>query len=244
MKREPLMSLDHFDDTIDYIDKTIEDRQRQLEQAHVLKKPQVLARANFRDRCESLVARYSRGDAIESLPAVLELAVTDWERYLAFGPACKTDFSYLDDYVRCLWLTSLALLFDVPADTWRRLLCCAGNAGQDRLFERLVSLRSSDRPQARALLHPDVYTHLDRAWDAPASDRAPCLHAFLSNWYAGMRETGWHDSHKGPEGGGFVGYWAFEAAAVVCALNLADESFRDLPYYPKDLADFHRKQRM
>lgn len=72
---------------------------------------------------------------------------------------------------------------------------------QDCRFECLVSLRSSDRPQARTLLHPDVYAHLDRAWDAPVADRAPCLHAFLSNWYAGMRETGWLDSHKGPEGG-------------------------------------------
>jgi hypothetical protein len=45
----------------------------------------------------------------------------------------------------------------------------------------------------------------------------------------------WYDAHKGPEGGGFVGYWCFESAAVVKAFGIDDKEIREQQYYPKDL---------
>jgi len=54
------------------------------------------------------------------------------------------------------------------------------------------------------------------------------------------QDVGRHDSHKGPAGGGFFRYWAIEAAGVVAAFRIDDSTFRDLPCYPKDLADHGR----
>ena len=37
-----------------------------------------------------------------------------------------------------------------------------------------------------------------------------------------------------------MGYWAWEAAAITIALDVDDQSFRDLPFYPRDLVDHLR----
>lgn len=37
----------------------------------------------------------------------------------------------LDHYIRCFWLTGLALTLDIPDDQWQRLLTLMGNEGQD-----------------------------------------------------------------------------------------------------------------
>lgn len=63
---------------------------------------------------------------------------------------------------------------------------------------------------------------------------------FLKAWYPALHEVGWHASHKGPDGGGFFSYWAIEAAGVATVFGIDDSAFRDLPYYPKDLADHGR----
>jgi hypothetical protein len=61
---------------------------------------------------------------------------------------------------------------------------------------------------------------------------------FLTAWYPSMHKTYWHDCHKGPEGGGYFGYWCFEAAGAVRTCGLDDHAFRDNLYYPKDMASF------
>jgi hypothetical protein len=43
-----------------------------------------------------------------------------------------------------------------------------------------------------------------------------------------------------PEKDWYYGRWSFEAAAVVAIKGLDDASFRDNPYYPKDLVDYYR----
>ena len=65
---------------------------------------------------------------------------------------------------------------------------------------------------------------------------------FIENeWYQNHKkaDSGWVDSHKS-EHDLYVGYWCFEAAAITCIKGLDDSSYRDHPYYPKDLADYYR----
>ncbi len=61
------------------------------------------------------------------------------------------------------------------------------------------------------------------------------LQDFLKHWYASMKDAYWYDRHKKRITDGFFGYWAFEAVGVVKAFGIDDSTFRDMPYYPKDL---------
>src|SRR5690606_28895315 len=36
-------------------------------------------------------------------------------------------------------------------------------------------------------------------------------------------------------------YWSWEAAATTFVLDIDDSSYRDMPFYPKDLADYARQ---
>lgn len=238
-KREPLMTDAYFSDAITYMQATLADRTAKLEggNASSIKKPYVLARANFRDRCELLIARYSAGEPVAALAGEVEPIVAAWEKALATPGSQPNDLTYLDDYVRSLWLLSLGLIFKVDDTVWKRLLACMGGEGQDTLVERLASRRTAGRPQARSLLHPEPYALLDQAAALVSPDH---MARFLKAWYPGLREVGWHDSHKGPDGGGFFGYWAIEAAGVAVAFGMDDAPFRDMPFYPVDLADFGR----
>lgn len=234
-KREPLMTQAYFSEAIAYLRDTIADRTAKLENdAGNLKKPYVLARANFRDRCELLVARYSAGEPVQELGSEVEPIVAAWEKALAMPGSQANDLTYLDDYVRTLWVLSLGLIFRVDDDVWKRMLACAGGEGQDILMERLVSCRTPARPRARALLHPEPYVLLDQAITHVSADHVA---RFLNAWYPALRDVGWHDSHKGPAGGGFFGYWAIEAAGVSAAFGIEDALLCNMPYYPRDLAN-------
>ena len=49
-----------------------------------------------------------------------------------------------------------------------------------------------------------------------ADERAlvPSLSRYLKDWYGAFRKAYWHESHKGPEGGDFFGYWAVEVSSA------------------------------
>ena len=69
------------------------------------------------------------------------------------------------------------------------------------------------------------------------------LTAYLKEWYLLHEGHLWHDSHLDLENNDkYVGYWAFEAAAVVYLLDLDDSSLHQFLYYPKDLVEYARNQ--
>ena len=240
MKREPLMSEAYFADAIEHVRTTILDRAAKLQSnTGQIKKPGILARANLRDQGELLVLRYSAGEPVSTLSEDLPHVITAWEASIAHSDGSQgNDLAYLDDYVRSLWIVSLGLIFKVNDALWHRILACVANEGRDRLLERLAGRRTPGRAQAQTLLHPKAYALLDLAADqsSPAE-----MARFLKAWYPALRNVGWHDSHKGPDGGGFFGYWAIESAGVALAFGIDDVSFRDLPFYPRDLAEHGRR---
>jgi hypothetical protein len=71
-------------------------------------------------------------------------------------------------------------------------------------------------------------------------DRNRLMAKFLTAWRPGMSKTYWRDCHRGPEGGGYFGYWCFETAGAVRVFVMDDSAFRDNVYYPKDLAAHKR----
>lgn len=74
------------------------------------------------------------------------------------------------------------------------------------------------------------------------------LNAYLSGWYEGNRKIGnlLIDTHlnQDPEYGGYIGYWSFESAAIVYLKDLDDTSLRQYLYYPKDMVDWARGQKL
>ncbi|HEY6336069.1 MAG TPA: PoNe immunity protein domain-containing protein [Alphaproteobacteria bacterium] len=235
-KREPLMSNDYFDGKIEYLEKSVRDRLRKLQdQPAIYTKPEVFLYANFRNSYQLIFLDYSRGGDIDGLKSKFGPIVSAWERYLACPNSEVNDFSVIDHYVVSLWLLSFALLFGIEAPLLDRLLECIGNEGKDPLFERLVAIRVTARPAAGNLLHPKPYEPLFKAIDASGDSRQALMAQFLKTWYKSLTNTYWYNCHKGPEGGGFFGYWSIEAAAVAKVFAIDDEAFREMPYYPKDL---------
>jgi hypothetical protein len=75
--------------------------------------------------------------------------------------------------------------------------------------------------------------------EAEPQKRPLYVEAFLKKWYPAMKGAAWHGLHnKVPQS--FRGYWAFEAGLVTYLWDIDDSSYRDLPFYPKDLVDYAR----
>ncbi|RZK22013.1 MAG: DUF1911 domain-containing protein [Hymenobacter sp.] len=246
IKREPLRSEEYFDEFIALKRQAvIKDSLALTTYPEQFARPDAAAVFLLNDQRALLVAEYSRGYALDLLYQEYLTVLESLERLVAididgtFTLIFKND---IDSYVEALWLLSQAYLLGLEHSAIERLLDCLGPAGQDLLFERLVAavLPGSVRKPAKKLLYPKAYQALYEALDAPAAQQAELLQQFLSNWYKQMRNTGWHDAHKMPNGGGYFGYWCWEAAAVAVALGVDDTGFRDSVYYPRDLADFAR----
>jgi hypothetical protein len=241
-KREPLMSDTYLGDRVRFLSEEI---QEILDDIPTCFDKQAAWFTVLRRRLALLYTHYSAGYPIELLRTDLLAVVTSWEDLRAIEPRDLYDISFKNDltnYVESLGMLSIAYLIRLEPEAVSRLLACVGNEGQDLLFERLVAVggHGIGRKPAKKLLYPKAYQPLYDALDASTEQRATLVKQFLGDWYKRIKAVGWHNSHKGPEGGGFKGYWCWEAAGVALAFSINDSSFRDLPYYPKDLADFAR----
>jgi hypothetical protein len=198
----------------------------------------------FRARYELVIQKYSRGDPLAEIAALLPETVNDWEwayeeEIKVFSPdqmARRKHFpKNLDFYVSCFWLYSLALCLGADDELLRRMVKLFGNEGEDSLFDRVIRQRFPERRVGETLLYPRPYLSLAQAIDATPEKRDKLLAKFVGNWYSQMKRTYWHDCHTGMDGGGYFGYWCFEAAGVIKAFELDDSAVREMPYYPKDL---------
>ncbi|WP_197076852.1 PoNe immunity protein domain-containing protein [Hymenobacter terrenus] len=240
-----------------YFDKTIRFKQQAIEEdrTDLLNDPGQFPKIEgvyerlFRFQHHLWMAQYSRGAAIQDLEESFLLVVQaaeDLRRVDVRGVHAFNFNTTLDNYVAALWLLSQVYLLKVKPELVTRLLACIANEGEDLLLERLAAISAPDirRKSAKKLLYPKAYQSLYDALDASAEQQATLMQQFLKGWYKAMSKTGWHNSHKGPGGGGFFGYWCWEAAGVAHSFGIDDSSFRDMPYYPKDLADFARTPKL
>lgn len=242
-RQDALMGEGYFIERDAFLIKRIPEMEQKLAQSNApAPKKMAYQYSLFREMHQHLLVRYTLGADVQELHDHCERTIDAFEKYKSFANICAKsgqyifpEFSELEDYVVSLWLISFALIFEVDAALFDRLLKCIGNEGRDKLFERLVATRVSGRTVATDLMFPKVYEPLYNAIDVAEPERSKLIGQFLKDWYKNMKPTYWYDCHKGPEGGGFFGYWAIEAAGVVKAFEIDDSAFRDLPYYPKDL---------
>lgn len=235
-KREPLMDQSYFDKTVAYMEQSAGRFEAKI--ADPATKPdhqRKLLYKMFRDAYELLLTKYSAGYPIAGMREEFGRVIDRRERHQKFMGRLGVDFAAIDDYEQSLWLVSLAVLLDVDDALFKRVLACIDNEGKDKLFERIVSMRVSGRPAGAKVIFPKPFQTLYDATMATDAEKARLIKAFLNEWYPAMGKLGvyWHDNHKGPEGGGFFGYWCLEAAAVVKLFGI-DSDFRNARYYPKD----------
>ena len=242
-KREPLMSMEYFADMIKYM-QSVPEKFNQIiarpETTETHKKR--LLYSLFQDSYELLIAKYSAGYPVSELTSDFPEIILRREHYIQFIGRVGNDFSSIDDYCQSLWILSLAILLDVDDALFARTLACIGNEGRDALFEQMAATRVSNRPNASAVIFPSPFQTLYLAITAEVNERPGFLKKYLSLWYPAMGKSGtyWHENHKGPEGGGFFGYWSLEAAALVKAFSIDDSTFREARYYPADLIRYQK----
>lgn len=249
--RDTLMSKNFFDEMIELTDvKGIQDGLRHIAET-VPASPKHRAQflfSWFSYHYEILLMRYSRGDDLKGLRDYFPEVIKAWEwahqnEIDAFTPyeimRRKQFDQNLDFYVICLWMVSLGLCLKIDDRLFQRMLALCGNEGRDWLFETLAGARIKGRQPAAALCYPKTYQLLKFAIEADEpGERDRLMNAFLLRWYASLSKTYWHDNHNGVDGGGYFGYWCFEAAGAANACGLDDHAWRELPHYPKDLAAF------
>ncbi len=246
--RDKLMSQSYFDYVVELTDtKGIKGALKHIEDnpTSSSKRRAQYIFSVFVNYYEILLLRYSRGDALVELAAYFSEVVDAWEwahreevnAFNADEMAGRKRFDRnLDIYVICVWLLSLALCLKVDDALFARILKLCGNEGSDWLFELLAASRVQGRKSATSLCYPKTYGLLKFAVEAKdQKERNRLMKGFLQRWYASLSTTYWHDNHTGPEGGGYFGYWCFEAAGVVKACHWDDRVFGQMPHYPQDL---------
>lgn len=234
MKRETFKEMDYWDKRVEALARGVSRYEEalakgDLEPDHRLN----LLDSTYRARLKLLVARYSRGEAINEVAAELPALLAAFHRARVAIPE-PWNLRSLDDYVEAVWLLSLAILFDADASAFQTLVTDLGQGGKDGLYDRLVASRQPGAPVVEPLVHPKPYQPLLEALAATPEQAGALVVKFLKQYYAGMKKASWHDTHLAADAG-FFGYWCFELAALVKVHRIDDTLFADNLYYPRDL---------
>lgn len=186
---------------------------------------------NFIYETENINAKYSLGEAINTMEVNFENAVIDLEH---IG---KEEVGYIN----LLWMISLGILLETEKknlvsiaklvekeninDSVIDFLLCASDIG----YTKITNAYFKENPYAKTR---DIL-ELAQTDKKEASKR---LKTYMEKeWFKGHYDYEWKNAHKEP---GYVGYWSFETAALVKILELDDTSLLNNNHYPYDLAHY------
>ena len=183
---------------------------------------------------ESVISAYARGDTAESLRV-------DYQRFMELLSQSEDCFEthprYNPHYVN-LTNPSFALsaiVFGVALGFGEADLVKIAQgipSGRDQLIDRVMAIYQPGRSVHDQLYKAAVYRKLNEVFDAPKEKRAALIEKYLNHWEKALEKDGRWGRHTKPS---FRGYWCYEAAAVVAALQIDDRDFQDHPYYPGEL---------
>jgi PoNe immunity proteins (PoNi), C-terminal/PoNe immunity protein (PoNi), N-terminal len=197
-----------------------------------------------------MTARYSRGDSLDDIrrefpELVHKIALTE-KMNLENYPDAVHVFEYRGRFVESfrdsLVVLTLGLCLRVSEDEIAAVLSCCERG--DPLLETIAGAAAPGLQKPMGA--PAFYDFFDRLYDAlkaTTTARERCVREYLNVWYGekmdGLSVKGTHLTEGQAD---YVGYWCFEAAGVVAALDINDETFADHPHYPKDLVAFYRER--
>lgn len=200
------------------------------------------------------ILNYTAGQSIAPLRQEVEQVIVAYERYAEKLREYSNDpnemafpIRSVDGYCPYIWLISLCFLLH-RRDLLPRVANLVDgpdeeNAGEDVLIEEMLSYDNQlERYETNVILGVKPFRPLFRAYmTRDKQESLSKINDFLKVWYKDLAAAPWHDSHKEGAGGGYYGYWAFEAAAAVILLEIEDDSnLHQYLYYPKDLVAFAR----
>lgn len=206
---------------------------------------------------------YTAGESVSLLSSMLDEIMDILEASTKFWQQNKTELNeigyytspmpwfYAEYYLKTLHLIALCYLLQREDLLPRLLEVILANSEDglepDSTIEDFFYYRFKDRPDPdyvqmndHAVLISDAIREKDKA------EKLDILNAYLKDWYhemVGMSDLE-YQSHLDPEQNGFCGYWAFEAAAIAYLDDLDDTELRQYPYYPKDMVDWAREQKL
>jgi hypothetical protein len=255
-KREPLLDYAGYSDEAADISRRIPNAQKKLSDPEWLSGRDVAALVRLTGArsdyaIDLLTLSYSAGVHILELQGFFPHVVEYFEEFALYIQA----FNRTDEGTR---LNSPVIhLQDVEFQIANRLLCFSVLLGHTKLIPRIMAILDYNNSMRDGLLEriascysqrpsplPDECTrHLPYykalpIFDAQPSDRPGLIKTYLLDWYEASRREPYYDAHTGAPS--FLGYWAWEAAAITIALNVDDQSYRDLPFYPRDLVEHLR----
>jgi hypothetical protein len=216
----------------------------------------------FKDKMNLLRLHYTAGEPIETLRPLYADAMkwfAAWheaeEKYLAhisegdLEPirldTSPLQFEDLCHFQLALDVVSLGVLLGEGDAVRHAAKLMDSSRGSDMLFEAIVERAAIDPRDVDEFFHVKPYDPLlDAIYSADTPQQASAfVKTYLEGWYKSFEGAPWHNGHTeaNEEYMPYEGYWAFEAAAVCVLYGIDDSSFRDHLVYPKDLADWARK---
>lgn len=196
---------------------------------------------------EKLVARYSRGDSADDLRrefAFVVQKIVETDRSILAKPGGRHLFAHQGKFGELLRDPLVLLAFGLclraaKNDIAAVLACCDRG---DPLLETLAEAAAPGLQEAKGPPQfPNIYDGLYAALGASGAEQERLVRDYLAVWYSvKMEGFTFKDTHKLRNKAAYVGYWCFEAAGVVAALNIDDQGFASHPHYPRDLVAFYR----
>ncbi|MEL6562749.1 MAG: PoNe immunity protein domain-containing protein [Bacteroidota bacterium] len=198
---------------------------------------------------QKAVSNYSLGCSISDLNedfiSILDLIEESWTegaRKLVGTKGIVLDQYVIDGQIDLLRLLSIGFLINASNNFFQRLGGIIRNDNVVDLIFELILAAKLDTWEARA--EPDsyafkLYRKLKSAIIQEDKVKAEKLiKSFLEiDW---LKEQKSAQMLTETEKDWYYGRWSFESAAITCIKGLDDSSYRDHPYYPKDLADYYR----
>jgi hypothetical protein len=202
----------------------------------------------YKHALQRLIACYSLGSPAPALVSALDIVVTKAvarNADLAQDPGGHRLFGHQGRFPEllrdALVLLSFGLCLRAPPGTIRSILACCERG--DPLLETMARAAA---PGAEAPVRPpgftEIFGELYEAVAVSGTARELRIKAYLDVWYSEkMQGFSFRDVHLLTDQPDYVGYWCFEAAGLVAALDTDDALFRCHPHYPRDLVTIYRR---
>ncbi|SDK83016.1 protein of unknown function [Pseudomonas libanensis] len=252
--REPLQKYADYKFVIESANKSIKIITDNLNNPEKLKdspKAGIMRGAKRRAEAglESIIYGYSAGHPIVELsnlfPEVVNFWLASMEPQIQFESSTDNDghrVPHLDLYGSQYWEALQLICFAILLGHSDKLAKIADlliheNDDQDSLLEDLVAPYLLGRPVATVYTRQLPYRKTRKIFQADPEEQPTLMSQYLKEWYLASRREPFHDRHKSSF---FPGYWSLEAGAMTFILGIDDSSYRDMPFYPKDLVDYAR----
>ncbi|MDQ1833538.1 PoNe immunity protein domain-containing protein [Massilia scottii] len=204
---------------------------------------ELLTIPRYQQKC--LLHRFGRGDSLDSIRAWFLDNMLPTLR--STQEASKKLFPEHDVLIDAgepwalLWLFAFVCFDDkgtelARADTW--FTREDGPVLFDMMLKAFVPSTSYAKEYDSTFSEPNDEAVIDALLlDEPARTRA--LEACMRQWPKLMKPSGYREA---PAAGKHIFlHFPFEIALAVCAYDIDDGTFRDLPYYPRELVDYYRE---